>query len=119
MVFQEGVEKALEYRVTAVGDRLFVASIDSQSHDLGKDDWRRAGSGLAGRFHPATFPARVEDGLRRLMRAFGLVYGGIDLIQRPDGEFVFLEINSAGEWGWLEVQAGLPISAALADELTA
>lgn len=33
-------------------------------------------------------------------------------------EYVFLECNAAGQWGWLAEQCRLPIAEAIADELT-
>jgi hypothetical protein len=44
-IFQERVPKALELRATIVGDRVFTASIDSQSSELAKVDWRRESFG--------------------------------------------------------------------------
>ena len=52
-----------------------------------------------------------------LMEELGLRFGAVDLIRRPDGGHVFLEINPTGEWGMLEKDLGLPISEALAEEL--
>mgnify|MGYP001597946335 CR=1 FL=1 len=118
MVFQEKVAKDVEFRVTAVGDRLFPASIDSQSSPLGKDDWRRDGVGLAGKFRQDVLPADVEARLLELMRTFGLVYGAIDVIRTPEGRHVFLEINSAGEWGWIDLEVGFPVAAELAGVLS-
>ena len=53
-----------------------------------------------------------------LHRRLGLVYGAVDLICRPSGDWVFLELNQAGEWGWLADVAGVPIAGALADLMT-
>ena len=36
-----------------------------------------------------------------------------------DDEPVFLEVNPAGEWGWLERDLGYPIGDALAEALVA
>jgi glutathione synthase/RimK-type ligase-like ATP-grasp enzyme len=46
---------------------------------------------------------------------YSLQYGAFDLVERPDGSIVFLEINAAGQFMWLEEKLGLPISAAIAD----
>lgn len=32
-------------------------------------------------------------------------------------DYVFLECNAAGQWGWLAEACGLPIAEAIADEL--
>lgn len=44
-----------------------------------------------------------------------------DFVIRPggaQGEWIALEANAAGAWGWLADECGLPIAAAFADTLT-
>ena len=117
MTFQERVAKALELRVTVVGRKVFAAAVDSQASALAAADWRRDGPGLVGAWERYELPAEVEAALLRLMDAFGLNYGAADFILTPDGRHVFLEVNPAGEFFWLERSPGLPISAAIADLL--
>ncbi|KWX01719.1 ATP-grasp ribosomal peptide maturase [Carbonactinospora thermoautotrophica] len=62
-------------------------------------------------------PDRVRDGVRALMRHFGIVFGAFDFVVTPDGEWRFLEVNSNGQWSWIEHETGLPISSAIADLL--
>lgn len=118
MCFQESVPKALELRVTVVGDRVFAASIDSQSSKRARHDWRRDGNEMIADWKRYELPAEVTAKVLRLMDHFRLNYGAIDIIVTPDGRYVFLEINPAGEFFWLERAPGLPISEALADVLT-
>ncbi|PSB57762.1 MvdD family ATP-grasp ribosomal peptide maturase, partial [Chamaesiphon polymorphus CCALA 037] len=66
---------------------------------------------------PYTLPADVEAKLLQFMEYFGLNYGAIDIIVTVDGRYVFLEVNPVGEFFWLELYAGLPISNAIADLL--
>jgi MvdD family ATP-grasp ribosomal peptide maturase len=117
MTFQEQLLKALELRVTVVGNRLFTAAIDSQSSDHAQYDWRRNGLNFIDAWKFYDLPQDVEERLLRLMDWFGLNYGAIDLILTPDGRYVFLEINPVGEFFWLERCPGLPISKAIADIL--
>ena len=51
------------------------------------------------------------------MDRLGLNYGACDFIVTPEGRHVFLEVNPAGEFFWLEKHPGLPIAGALADVL--
>ena len=51
------------------------------------------------------------------MRRLGLVYGAMDLRRTPDGDHVFLEVNTAGEFLFVEERTGQPISRAIADWL--
>ncbi len=51
------------------------------------------------------------------MGALNLVYGAIDMRLTPDGEYVFLEVNPAGQWLFIEERTGQPITATLANHL--
>ncbi len=117
MTFQEKVPKALELRTIIVGKRVFTASIDSQSSEGARNDWRRRGVALLEDWKPYNLPQAVEEKLLKLMEHFGLNYGALDLILTPDGRHVFLEVNPVGEFFWLERCPGLPISKAIADIL--
>ncbi|MGH8968272.1 MAG: hypothetical protein ACRDXB_23505, partial [Actinomycetes bacterium] len=63
-------------------------------------------------------PAETCAKLVALHRRLGLVAGAADLACDVDGRWVFFETNQSGEWGWLTQETGLPIAAAMADELT-
>ena len=117
MVFQERIDKAHELRVAMVGGRCFVGAIDASRSVAGQVDWRRARPDEV-RWEPGALPEPVAGRLRGLMEALGLIYGAVDLIVTPGGEYVFLEVNPGGEWGMLERELGLPIAAALAEVLT-
>ncbi len=117
MTFQERVEKSVELRVTVVGDRVMAAAVDSQRLDRAKGDWRREGVALLRAWQPYALPADVAAGLLRYMERFELNYGAADFIVTPEGRHVFLEVNPAGEWFWLQESPGLPIAEALADVL--
>jgi glutathione synthase/RimK-type ligase-like ATP-grasp enzyme len=69
------------------------------------------------RIEAVTLPPEVEERLRVLMRRMGLVYGAVDMRLKPDGTHVFLEINPAGQFLYVEVASGLPITAAMAAAL--
>ncbi|HEX8118124.1 MAG TPA: hypothetical protein VF521_12695, partial [Pyrinomonadaceae bacterium] len=117
MTFQEMIPKALELRVTVVGQRVMAASIDSQSSERAAHDWRRDGRRMVQDWRPYELPREAAEKILRLMAYFVLNYGAIDIIVTPDGRHVFLEVNPAGEFFWLERYAGLPVSDALADLL--
>lgn len=115
-IFQELLPKQYEVRTTVVGRRLFSAAIDSQARAETTVDWRHIPLDLEHR--PVDLPATVEDGIRALMDALGLVYGAFDFIVTPEGRHVFLEVNPAGQYMWIESKTGLAITAALADALS-
>lgn len=108
-IFQRRLDKALELRVQVVGDHVFCGALVARARD-----WRLQTEG-AWQHH--TLPAATHDRCLRLCRALGLVTGAIDLVVDAAGIEHFLEVNPAGEWGFLERDLGLPIADALAEQL--
>jgi hypothetical protein len=116
VVLQAYVPKKVELRVTVVGAQVFAAEIHSQASNRSRFDWRRYD--LAATPHCMhELPRKVAQQCVELVAKSRLVYGTIDLILTPDDRYVFLELNSAGEYGWIESLTGLPISRAIADYL--
>ena len=116
MVFQELIPKAYELRVAYVAGETFAGALDATGTSRGHTDWRRAAPEEC-HWEKAQLPTEVASSLQTLMSELGLVFGAVDLICTPSGEHVFLEVNPGGEWGMLERDLGLPISAAIAAAL--
>jgi MvdC family ATP-grasp ribosomal peptide maturase len=116
MVFQELIPKVYELRVAFVAGEVFAGAIDASDTSRGQVDWRRVAPEEC-HWQKAELPIEVTSGLRALMSELGLVFGAIDLICTPSGEYVFLEVNPGGEWGMLERDLDLPISGAIAKAL--
>lgn len=114
VIFQEFIPAGVDLRVTAVGGRLFPAAIDPTGTDYDVDFRMSLGQAQVA---AAELPAEVEKRLLALMERLGLVYGAIDVRRTPDGEHVFLEVNTAGEFLFVEDRTGQPITRALADWL--
>lgn len=114
-LFQPFLDKAREWRVTAVGDSIFPAAIYT-SNDA-KDDWRKHQLTDSVRFESAQLPEGIDEKCMSYLARMGLKYGAFDFVENSDGEVVFLECNPNGQYGWLEEQLELPISDAIADEL--
>jgi glutathione synthase/RimK-type ligase-like ATP-grasp enzyme len=112
---QAEIPKAFELRVTIVGERIFPVAILSQRRRRAQLDWRRDQDDVEYASYPLS--PLVERQCFALLASFDLRYGTIDLIVRPDGQVVFLELNPNGQYLWLEKALGLPISEAIADLL--
>jgi len=114
VIFQEFIPGGLDVRVTVVGDRVFPAEI--RAGESGYEyDFRVDTAHAPIRVHP--LPEFVQQRVLRLMRRLGLHYGAIDLRRTPDGDYVFLEVNPAGQWLFVEIATGQPISDTLAQLL--
>ena len=116
--FQELIPKSCDLRITIIGRRVFAVEIQSQEDPLAVQDWRRAEpQHLKHSLH--TLPAEVEKKCCTLLDRLELNYGAIDMVLTPDGEYIFLEINPAGQFGWIDELADLPLTETLADMLAA
>jgi hypothetical protein len=116
-IFQHYVRKQSELRVTVVGTRVFAAEIASQQSRSTRHDWRHYDDDSV-KYRPVQLPSELQARCVNLLAAFQLSFGAIDLVLTPEGEYVFLEINPNGQWGWVEEWTGLPISDAMADLLS-
>lgn len=107
-IYQRHIPKRCDVRATIVGGRIFVADIDSQSDSAASVDWRRTTNPHLPHSH-GRLPKNIEDRLKLLLDALGLAFGAVDLIKTPDDEYVFLEVNPAGQWLWLDdlLQSGI------------
>ncbi|WP_229868491.1 hypothetical protein [Streptomyces inusitatus] len=109
-MFQAKVNKAFDARVTAVGDRLFGARIDSP--DL---DWRHRQDLM--RCTPIAVPEAVAHSVAAYRDHFRLVYGAFDFAVTADDAWYFLECNPNGQWAWQPAEITDAVAHAIADRL--
>lgn len=109
-LFQAKVDKAFDVRVTAVGDAVFGARIDSP--DL---DWRRRQHLM--RCTPIDVPEAVACSAAAYLADFRLAYGAFDFAVATDGAWYFLECNPNGQWAWQPADITDAVARALADQL--
>jgi len=111
-IFQESITPKTDYRVTVIGDTVIPVKIETEVPSQAALDWRTQKDGL--KFTPCNLADDIEKLCRAFVKDNGLLFGAIDLVE-CNGEFVFLEINPNGEWGWLQKPNGLPIAETLCD----
>ncbi len=114
-IYQALVEKAFEVRVTVIGRRIFAARIHSQQSRFGQVDWRKSYGDL--QMSAMQLPEAVEAACLSLMDRMGLVFGCIDFIVTPDGDYVFLEVNQMGQFLFVEAYTGMPLLDAFSEFL--
>jgi glutathione synthase/RimK-type ligase-like ATP-grasp enzyme len=110
-IFQEFVPAEADLRITVIGPHVFPAAIRFPETDRPVDFRMNLGRATV---EAVELPAKVAKGLRSLMSRFGLVYGAVDMRKTPDGDYVFLEVNTAGEFLFIEERTGQPIARTLA-----
>lgn len=112
-IFQERVAKAVEIRITVIGRTVFAAEIHSQGREDSEHDWRQAD--IDDLPHaPHKLPRDIEECCLRFLDRYGLAFGAFDMILTPANEYVFLENNPMGQFGWIEDKIGEPLTATLA-----
>jgi hypothetical protein len=114
VIFQEFVPAVADIRATVVGDTVIAAAITPAPEGYSYD-YRMDMDGA--RFEPTVLKPRTQRAVLALMRRLGIVYGAVDLRRTPDGQEVFLEVNPAGEWLFVEERTGQPITEAMVDLL--
>jgi glutathione synthase/RimK-type ligase-like ATP-grasp enzyme len=114
VIFQEYIPAQYDLRITIIGQEIFPAAIFSQETSYQVD--YRMDMGKA-RVEPVDLPDEVRSQLLSLMSRLGLVYGAIDMRLMPTGEYVFLEINPAGQWLFIESATQQKITGCMVDAL--
>lgn len=105
---QENIHKQYDLRCIVIGEQVYCAQIESQANDDSKIDWRKGTSYLKHSVHE--LPIEVKEKCIELTRRLNLNYSAIDLILDKNERYIFLECNPNGQWAWLEIRLGFPIS---------
>jgi hypothetical protein len=115
-IFQQLIEKEYELRITVVGSAVFPALIRTPKYGDAAIDWRHAH--FEDIFESCTLDPYIQSLILRFQEEFKLQFGAYDLMVAKNGGIYFLECNPAGQFLWLEDLLKLPISRALACELS-
>jgi glutathione synthase/RimK-type ligase-like ATP-grasp enzyme len=100
-IVQERVAKAYEVRVVVFGHAFYALRIDSQSRGDSAVDYRH--HLMADLPTSASdVPEAVRERCLRFMREFGILFGAFDFIVTEAGDWVFLEVNEAGQFLFME-----------------
>lgn len=117
IVLQKYINKLYEVRYTVVGDQHLVCRIDSQESKLANVDWRRYDIPNTPH-HPMEPPVEIRNKVDLFMQSLDLKFGAMDFIVTPNNDWYFLEINTMGQWLWIEDLTGLKISDAIVNFLS-
>ncbi|MDQ8043132.1 MAG: hypothetical protein AAGC46_00830 [Solirubrobacteraceae bacterium] len=115
-LFQARIRARSELRVTVVGEMTF--SVRVRAPDLDQVDWRRGLDRRQLRYEVIVLDDDLHRRILATVGALGLTYAAVDLIE-DDAGWVFLEVNPAGAYRWLETGLDLPITPAICDLLLA
>jgi glutathione synthase/RimK-type ligase-like ATP-grasp enzyme len=101
-IYQECIPGERHLRISVMGEHCDAALIEAR--DL---DWR---FDLNVPFRPFTLDATLEQKLRATLRELGLVMGIFDVKLTDEDEAVFLEVNSQGQFLFIEALCAIPLA---------
>ncbi len=114
-LFQEYIPKEVELRINVIGTQVFATAIYSQDSDRTRIDWRRSYADL--HYSSYMLPEHIRLACCQMVSRFQLQFAAIDMIVTPENEYVFLELNCNGQWGWIEAETKQPLTEAFVDVL--
>ena len=100
-IFQAQVPKQFEVRAQFFGASYFALKIDSTRIEYGEMDWRLHQNG-AMTDGSVALPDAVYRACMKQLDSLGLVAGAFDFIVTPDDEWIYLEVNEAGQFIFVE-----------------
>ena len=116
-LFQKKINKAYELRIFYMRTQFFPMAIFSQKDKKTQLDYRNYNQEKPNRNIPYILPNKIQDKLQLLMDKLGLDSGSIDMIVTPEGEYVFLEVNPTGQFGWVSVNCNYYLEEKIANYL--
>lgn len=111
-IFQQRINKVQELRVTVIGEEVFACEIQTQPGMLENIDWRIQNvEDLPHRL--IDLPQEASLRLKKMLSIMGLNFGAFDLIKDETGIYYFIEVNPNGQYFWIELLTGAPLTEAM------
>lgn len=112
-IIQQRIDGGADIRVTVVDDEMFAAEIRAVHPDA-QLDWRLD---LAMEITAHVLPDEVAQSIHRMQSELGLRYGAYDFRIDAEGRYWFFEVNSCGQYLFVEIATQQKISQAMARAL--
>lgn len=114
VIFQSFIAAKSDLRITVIGDTILAGEVLSNTNKYAFDYRVEVGKSEV---RPHVLPKEIESLIRAFMSRLNLKYGAIDMRLTPENEYVFLEINTSGQWKFIEKKSGLSITKTFVDYL--
>ncbi len=114
---QRYIHAEKDVTVAFVYDRLFAFELDRSSFREQTADWREMPTDWErAKWRLHALPDSVAHGIFGFMKELGLHFGRLDFLLGPEG-YHFLEVNSNGEWAWLDTDGQFGLLRKVAEEV--
>jgi glutathione synthase/RimK-type ligase-like ATP-grasp enzyme len=100
-IYQRKIKKAFEVRATFFGSEVVAVRLDSQLHVETSIDWRIGDPSIQS-VRNFFLPLEIREKCRNLMLHLGIVHGSFDFAIDENNDWIFFELNEAGQFLWIE-----------------
>jgi ATP-GRASP peptide maturase of grasp-with-spasm system len=114
---QQKIEKSFELRIFFIQDVFYAMAIFSQLDEKTALDYRNYNRQRPNRNVPYQLPDDLKAKLKKFVSKMELNTGSIDLIVSTTGEYIFLEVNPIGQFGWLSLNCNYYLESKIAHYL--
>jgi len=98
-LIQNKIQKQFELRVFYLDGKTYSMAIFSQRNKQTETDFRNYDRKTPNRWVPYQLPLTIEEKVTNLMNLLDLNTGSLDFLYTVNGEYIFLEVNPAGQFG--------------------
>jgi ATP-GRASP peptide maturase of grasp-with-spasm system len=116
-LFQKLIDKKIELRVFYLDGTCYAMAIFSQNNSQTNVDFRIYDADRPNRTVPYVLPPEIVVKIKKLMDLLQLKSGSIDIILSDKNEYVFLEVNPAGQFGMVSYPCNYNLEKKVADYL--
>ncbi len=113
-LIQEQIDKWIEIRIYFIGEKFYSMAIFSQQNSKTKEDFRKYDYNNMNRMVPFRIPDEILEKLKFFVKRISLNTGSIDMIITNSREYIFLEINPAGNIDMISKPCNYPIEKEIA-----
>jgi len=111
-IFQQRINKVQELRVTIIGEEVFACEIQTKPETVEHIDWRiESVEELPHKI--IELPQEISVRLKKMLSIMNLNFGAFDLIKDETGTYYFIEVNPNGQYFWIELITGAPLTEAM------
>jgi hypothetical protein len=101
---QQGViEKTCDVRITVIGQDVHAVELTAKELDGSQRCDIRRNNMDDVTYRTISLPLDVMASIKCLMGQYHLRYAAIDMAIGTDGKWYFFEVNSNGQWAWLDL----------------
>ena len=112
-IFQEYIRPGLDLRITWIDGHPWTAGIDASSAAYPED----SRYDLSVDYKRYDLPGDVAKRIGQFMEALDLRFGAIDMRVTDSGQHFFLEVNPSGQFVYVQLKTGMPLSEEMASLL--